>query len=331
MVDHYSDEQQRVLVNLHNRYDAWMDVERKLSRLPYGMKWKTISGSDYLYEVHDRIGNGKSLGSRSERTEGLFDAYRQEKAALAAASNDIADQVAETARLYRALRLPLIPSNAAAILREADRRELLGQHLLVIGTHAMPIYSIEAAGRIDTPDETEDFDFARNSREALEGKPVWDMLKAVDSTYTVNTERTFQARNSKAHEVDFLVAPSIASNIPKNDGPTAFELPEQEWLLNGQTVEHVVVARDGSPARIVAPDPRWFALQKLWLSHQEKRNPLKRSKDLKQGMALLDAVSSEMPQYPLDDAFVESLPPELLPEMEKWRSATTSQIARRAW
>jgi hypothetical protein len=74
-----------------------------------------------------------------------------------------------------------------------------------------------------------------------------------------------------------------------------------------------VIGRNGSPARIVAPDPRWFALQKLWMSDQVKRNPLKRGKDLKQGMLLLDAVAQAMPHYPLDDAFEMQLPGELAP------------------
>jgi hypothetical protein len=97
-------------------------------------------------------------------------------------------------------------------------------------------------------------------------------------------------------------------------------LPEQEWLLLGRAVDRVVVCRDGSVARIVAPDPRWFALQKLWMSRQAKRSALKRPKDLKQGMALLDAVHDAMPQYPLDAAFEASLPQELAGFHDEWRA-----------
>jgi hypothetical protein len=68
-------------------------------------------------------------------------------------------------------------------------------------------------------------------------------------------------------------------------------------------------ARDGSPARLVVPDPRWFSLQKLWMSAQTKRDPAKRGKDQRQGMAILDA----MPRYPQDEAFEAELPAELQP------------------
>jgi hypothetical protein len=97
-------------------------------------------------------------------------------------------------------------------------------------------------------------------------------------------------------------------------------LPEQEWLLLGRPVDQTIGCRDGSPARIVAPDPRWFALHKLWMADQAKRDPLKRPKDRTQGLALLDAVAEAMPHYPLDETFAAALPRELAPFLGAWRA-----------
>src|SRR6185503_6351870 len=109
-----------------------------------------------------------------------------------------------------------------------------------------------------------------------------EMLKAVDATFTVNTERRFQARNRASFEVGLLVAPSRAATLARTDKPHPIPLPEQEWLLLGRPVDQVVACRDATAARIVAPDPRWFALHKLWLSAQDKRDPFKRDKDREQ-------------------------------------------------
>ena len=141
-----------------------------------------------------------------------------------------------------------------------------------------------------------------------------------DATFTVNSERPFLARNDKTYEVEILVAPSRASTMSRLDKPRPVALPEQEWPLRGRSVDHVVICRDASVARIVAPDPRWFALQKLWMSPQAKRTPLKQPKDLKQGRALLDAVNSALPQYPLDVDFEQSLPEELASLYEEWQT-----------
>jgi hypothetical protein len=318
----FSDEQMRLLVNLEQQYEVWIDAERTLFALPYGMKWKRISGGEYLYELADRAGNGHSLGPRSEATEARRAEYQAQKSTATERRDQGAARLAETGRLYRALRLPMLASEAAAILREADRRSLLGSHLLVVGTNAMPAYAIEAAGRIaDAPDETQDFDMAWTSlQQNTEPSVLWPLLKTVDDTYTINTERPNQARNASAYEVELLVAPSRDAGFGRRDRPRPVPLEEQEWLLNGRPVSHVVVGRDASVARIVAPDPRWFAVQKLWLSEQAKRNPLKRPKDLRQGIALLRAVKETMPQYPLDAAFEAQLPPPLMQCYARWKT-----------
>jgi hypothetical protein len=315
----FSDEQARTLVNLRQRYEVWIEAEQQLFAMPYDLRRKTVAGNDYLYEIRDRSGSGTSLGRWDAAKEARFTSYRAEKAALKARRDGARAGLAESSRLARALRLPLLSSDAGPILREADRRSLLGSHLLVVGTNCIAAYAQEAGGMIlGAPDETEDFDLAWAAAEAAKEAALWDMLKAVDPTFTINSERDFQARNAKAYEVELLVAPSRAATLSARDRPRPIPLPEQEWLLLGRPVEQVVACRDGSPARIIAPDPRWFALHKLWLADKPTRNPLKRVKDRKQGLALLDAVAEAMPHYPLDAAFVAGLPGELLPQWEEW-------------
>ena len=82
-----------------------------------------------------------------------------------------------------------------------------------------------------------------------------------------------------------------------------------------------MVARDFSAARIVAPDPRWMALHKLWLGNQTKRHPDKADKDRRQGIALLEVIVGTMPHYPMDGAFVASLPKVL---RELWHAQNTT-------
>ena len=318
----FTDEQTRALVNLAQSYSGWITAERALEALPYDLKIREINGARYLYETFDRSGNGKSLGRLDVHKQLEFDRYRKLKFETKDRRDGSRVILEENTRLYRALRLPLLPNPAGRILREADRRGLLGSDLLVVGTNAFPAYAVEANGFIrDAPDETQDFDLAWIREAAEEGaQTLWDTLKAADSTYTINTERPFQARNRDAYEVEILVAPSRAAGLFRTDKPQPVPLPEQEWLLLGRTVDHVVVCRDGSPARLIVPDPRYFALHKLWMSEQEKRNPLKRPKDRKQGIALLDAIATAMPHYRLDSEFEMSLPVELVSHFQEWRA-----------
>jgi hypothetical protein len=316
----FTQEQSRVLVNLQQHYEVWLDARRRAAALPYGMKWVTRGASEYLYELADRRGNARSLGPKSPTTAALHESFLAEKEAMSERVDASRETLATTCALYRALRLPLVPHEAAKVLREADLRGMLGRELLVVGTLALTAYSIEAGGIIqEAPDSTDDFDLTWSAEQPRNEAHVMAMLKSVDSTYSVNTERTFQARNSKAYEVELLAAPSTVGTMQRGDQISPIPLDEQEWLLGGRRVSHVAVASDGSPAPLAVPDPRLFALQKIWLSEQGKRSALKRPKDLKQGTALLNAVAAHMPHYPLDEEFQRELPDPLQRCFRNWQ------------
>lgn len=321
----FSEEQLRAAANLAQFHGAWLSAERALRELPYGMAWKRSGQREYLYELRDRAGNGRSRGPRSAETEKRFRDFQDAKAAASQNRDGALARVTEIARILRALRAPAIPPAAAAVLREADARGMLGTDLLTVGTVAMMAYEYEAAQFFAIGlDATQDFDLAwigeRGLRMTLAYPPrlsVFGMLKAVDSTYTVNTERPFQARNKDAYEVELLIAPSVAATLPRAEPLRPEPLREQEWLLKGSRLEQTVPATDATAARIVAPDPRWYALHKLWLADKPSRNPHKRQKDRHQGRALLEAIRNAMPRFPVDSAFVAELPVELRSYLDK--------------
>lgn len=318
----FSDEQARVIVNLDQAYQVWIEALRTLNDMPYNMRIKEISGREYLYEVTDRRGSMRSRGPLDPGKQLEFDQYKAEKAELKDRLARSKETLKEQASLYRALRLPMLPAEAGKILREADRLRFLGEQAMVVGTNALIAYALEANGFIrDAPDATLDFDMALTGVDADEDRPtLWKVLKEADMTYSVNTERPFQARNAKAYEVEILSAPSRIGGQIAQDRPRPIPLPEQEWLLNGRQVDRVVGVRDGEAARMVVPDPRWFALQKLWLAEKPERDPQKKSKDRKQGNALLDAVWLTMRHYPIDNAFYEELPDALRPHFKLWEA-----------
>src|SRR3546814_10004319 len=97
---------------------------------------------------------------------------------------------------------------------------------------------VEANGSIPLPDETEDFDLAWvEEKPDVRSRQVWDLLKDVDPTFTINSERDFQARNAKAYEVEWLVAQSRTTTLGRKDQPKTLPLPEQEGILIGRRSE----------------------------------------------------------------------------------------------
>ena len=330
----YSQEQLRLAENLDVAYDAWMQVERERVEYRDSLVWKTVGGTDYLYRLKDRHGNGESLGARSSETESFAKDFAATKTALKERGQSIFTRFDELGRLYRSLRLPRIDDAAARVLQEADRRQLLGDYLLVVGTNALAAYEMEAMCRFASGlDATEDCDltWAHEGKTTFAGGSgsLMQMLKAVDSSYTVNMEQRFQARNKMAYEVEFLLPESLSENYPSREAIRPLPLPEQDWLLRGNYCSHVVMSRRGLPARLVVPDPRWFALHKAWLAEKPGRNRRKIAKDAAQARAVWAQLSAGgynigMPGYPLDDAFKSVIPDELSSHADALSAACSS-------
>ena len=317
----FNEEQLRVLENLNVVYDGWLEASRTLSALGPRLAWKTVKQHEYLYEIFDGKGNGRSLGPRSDATERRFEDYRSARTAAETVLSSVKGKLAQYGSLYRALRLPTVSTMAGRLLRALDVGSLLGNAVLVVGTNTMAAYELEAGERFATGlDATEDFDvtWAAESRVVLQGDPasagpLLETLKSVDSTFTVNTERPFQARNAAHYEVEVLVAPSRAAGYPPNESLRPAPLPEQEWLLMGRRCSQVLCDRSGAACRLVVPDPRWMALHKSWLADKPQRNPRKKQKDKAQGAALFQVIRRSLAHYPIDIEFRSGSPPELRP------------------
>src|SRR3546814_2680214 len=121
----FSDEQSRLLVNLRQRYEAWVVTERARAALPYDLRRKTVGEYEYLYQIHDRSGNGKSLGRMDAAREAEFQKYRKQKAELKERGALLSANLAESAALHRALRLPLLSNDAGPERRSEEHTSAL--------------------------------------------------------------------------------------------------------------------------------------------------------------------------------------------------------------
>lgn len=318
----FAHEQLRVLNDLSSLYRAWSEQERAWRSFGGRLTWKTISAKDYLYVITDGKGNGRSLGPASAATHAQFDRYQRAREAAEAIQKDLA----MVATVYRALRLPLISAQAAEVLRALDLQQALGRDFLVIGTTAFAAYQLECGAAFPGTFETRDFDLSWCGAVEHETAILLPVLKSIDPLYTVNQERTFQARNSKAFEVELLVGTEVKQRkAVKHESPLiALEQPEQNWLLRGQHIDQIVCGSDGKATRVVVPDPRWFALHKLWLSKKPGREPSKIPKDAHQARLLWRALHANLlPRYPLDSAFKKSLPDTLRPILAELEASLT--------
>jgi hypothetical protein len=310
-----NDEQLRALANAGQWYESWREIMVQLSQLPGGMYWHVVNSKEYLYQYAKGPAGqqAKSLGPRTPHTERALREFKQTKENLEERRAGIEARFKELAPVWRALRLPAIDRTAARVLRALDQVDLVGKSVLVVGTYALKAYEVESATNFSAGmDATEDLDFTlvvHDEEFDLDApRRLLLALKQVDSSFIVSPSAPRTVVNKTGYKVDLLTSNSAAQSLASVRPWKPEPLEGQEWLLLGKPVDAVLVDFEGWPVSLSAPDPRYFALHKIWLSKRPGRPGPKRVKDERQGKALLETIFQYMPHYPIDDSFVAGLP-----------------------
>ena len=309
-------------MDLAQAYEAYADMQRQLAGLDYSLHWKVLRGKTYLFKKIDAKGNGRIIGPRDPESEQTLAAFRARRNELKARHANLKARLAEHARLAKALKLARVPKTAAAVLRVLNRHALLGRNLIVVGTNALYAYEAAAGARFDSAVmDTADVDILWESRAKLSlaadtrGAGLIGILRQADRSFEVVRARGFRAANRDGYMVDLLkplprnlIADESRGSIGGGDDLFAAETRNLAWLLSARKFRSTAVGMDGFPVPLVAPDPRLFALHKLWLAGQRDREPVKKGRDRAQGRAVLELLLERLPQYPLDAGVLRGLP-----------------------
>lgn len=301
--------QAKSVIDSEQKLDALRDAERKAVDYQGGMHWKTISGKEYLYRTQNRQGNAKSMGPRSEKTEAIYASFMRRKEDLTERIKSLREELSIQAKINAAYRVGHVPNPVADICIELDRAGLLEGNITVIGTNSMHVYEAMAGVRFPTAlMATVDLDLLWNhtsklsiaTKSSVEVEGLIGLLKKADKTFEIKDNQRFRAISSKGYMVDLI---RQMPDPPWADEPDRFfeqdmvatDIHNMNWLLGAPRVLQTVIAENGRVFRMSAPDPRAFAMFKLWLSTAEDREPTKKIRDIEQARAVIRLVEERLP------------------------------------
>ncbi|MGH8680844.1 MAG: GSU2403 family nucleotidyltransferase fold protein [Burkholderiales bacterium] len=333
----FNTEQRRQLQNLLQFYETWKEVSRNLAQLRGGMYWRVINSKEYLYKyvTSSGIKQSTSIGPKTPETEVIAEDFQQAKKDLQERLEAIKGRINTLAPITRVLNLPAIDETAGKILRALDQVDRVGKNILVIGTCAMTAYEMTAETRFaEGFDATEDLDLTivvdpDNPSDSDLPRRLLLTLKEVDKSFVVSHSSSKTVVNKRGYRVDLLMSNELAPAMQRSMPWKPEALEGQEWLALGTPVRQILVDLNGWPVLVTAPDPRYFALHKLWLSKRPKRiREGKAPKDAAQGKMLLKAIQEFMPHYPIDDEFIQLLPSALRQILDAFQADTAKEARR---
>lgn len=305
----WTDTQRRVFIDTVQVYEAFTESFRKSRSYSGGMHWKKAKAREYLFKTRDRFGNGKSLGPRSPETEKIMAEFQKGKQDAKERLAKLKERLTEQARFCKAAMIQRVPRLVAAILRLLDQENILGRNIMVVGTNAMFGYEAGAGIFLDSPIlATRDMDILWDTRkrlkfvgdQAVRNNGLMGILQKADKSFEPLHKRGFRAVNSEGFMVDLIKPDQPWHMVQKkhmgNEGDLeAAEIRNLQWLVSAPKFFQVIIGDDGYPAAIAAPDPRAFALHKLWLSKQPDREPVKKQRDYDQGITIAGLVVQYLP------------------------------------
>ena len=326
-----SDNQRRVYIDAAQLYEAYLAAYRKGRAYRGGMHWKKAKGREYLFRSRDRYGYGSSLGPRSSETEKILKEFQKNKQQSKDRLANLKERLKEQARFCKAAMIQRVPRIAAETLRHLDREKLLGRNVLIVGTNALYAYEAAAGAYVDAAiTATGDLDILWDVRSRLtlvaddiDKIGLLDILRKADRSFELSGPRSYRAINRDGYMVDLIKSEPKSILIRERTqmgGPgdlKAAEIKNLHWLISSPKIYQIVIGEDGFPAAISAPDPRAFALHKLWLSKQVKRDAVKKQRDFDQAIAVANLIVKYLPQYKFKATELRMFPKKLLTEAEK--------------
>lgn len=327
-----NDNQRRILIDTAQLHEAYMDAFMKSRTYRGGMHWKKAKGKEYLFRSLDRHGYGKSLGPRSSATEAVYHEFHKNKKLAQTRLKQLQDRLREQARFCKAARIARVPRIVTSILRLLEQHQLLGGHLLIAGTNALYAYEVGAGifldrGIVATQDMDVLWDIRPKLRlfamDEIDSKGLIDILKKADRSFDLIARQSFRAVNQSGYMVD-LIKPEPNPPVKKEkrqmglgDDLMAAEIRNLHWLVYAPKFSRVVIGDDGYPATMVVPDPRAFAVHKLWLSQQVDRDPVKKKRDYVQALAVSRIILQYLPGHRFNPEELRMFPKTLVAEAVK--------------
>lgn len=330
----------RERVDMAQLWTAWSEAD-DLRRHSFAgfLGWEVRNGRDYLYTR--KRGVVKSLGPRSPETEQIHRAFHDGRGANKARLETLAAEMDRQAAILRTLnagRLPVMAARTLRALRSHDK----GARIRVIGTNAL--YGYETlAGVVFNADATAtgDVDILVDDRNRLRLLAEDEEIgltrlvqRHVDKTFTARGPLDYRLTNDRGYMIEF-VRPEPTPNFRAMPGAEPLEpgdirpapITGLQWLVHAPVVEVMVLDERGFPAPMRLADPRHWAAHKAWLATREDRETQKRQRDRQQAEVMIRLISERLPQFPLDETFLATLPGALAKDFSRSLGAPRSTPA----
>jgi len=294
-------------------FEALEEAVKDSESVRGGMYWHSgpPANAEARYLVRTTpTGAETSLGRQTPETQAIYDNFMRRKGEAADRVSGLKAALEQQRRLNRAHRVGRVEPLVVELLKRLESSKL-SEHFRVVGTHALYAYESAAGVRVDADAvATRDIDLLWDTQKRIVfftqlarlDSSMLGVLKKVDSTFRIRKSQQYTAVNKDGFEVDIIrrerinFDPHPIKLSAEDEDFWVVQAPRANVLLDAPGFSAVIVATDGSMARMNTVHPATFAKFKRWMSAQSGREAIKRKRDLLQANIVEEMLQKYLPQ-----------------------------------
>ena len=331
----YTERQAREISNTEQKFFQLQELHQKERSFKGTMTYRKTKGNDYLvrwfYQVAEngerkRVAN--VLGRKSDEMDLLLSNFEKGRELLKTKIRELEKDLENQAAINRQIGIGRVPELSARIIRKFQKVGIGSERMRVVGTHALYLYEMLAGVALhEDVTGTEDIDFLLDARsglrfvvdDTLDDERLISVLRSADRSFD-RSDNLYRAFNKNGFLVDFIKPqtkePWFEDMLEtKSDDLQPSPVEGQGWLVNARNISATLIDQRGHALKMSAPDPRVFAIHKLWLSGLKSRDPLKKGRDKLQATLVASLVHHHLAkQFPWQADDLKSVPKQIVDE-----------------
>ena len=307
----YSDDQRKTYINSEMQYKSYLEKQIRFNKsFRFRMGWNKSQDKEYLFKECLDTKKRVSLGRKSEDTLSIYDSFNKQKKDLKASLKQSKEILVKNEKINKFTKISRVPNVLVNLFRRINELGL-DDKVIIIGTNSL--YAYEAYCGVFIEEEhlaTFDIDLFNKRdkkisfalKEKLPQKTLKGILLDVDKSFKKSKEASYRFVNDDDIVVEIITP--ISKKEMQNDnfsGVMNLEIAGTKWLESSKLHKQMLIGQNGKCAFVTTIAPLEYAVYKKWLGEHERKDFMKKQRDIKQSHLVTKLIQNYIPIIDIDD------------------------------
>jgi hypothetical protein len=306
----YSDDQRKTYINSEMQYKSYLEKQLRFNKsFRFRMGWNKVKDKEYLFKECLDTKKRISLGRKNKDTIAIYEAFNQQKKALKSSLRQSKELLIKNEKINKFTKISRVPNIIVNLFRRINELGL-DEKVIIIGTNSLYVYEAYCGVFIEEEHlATFDIDVfnKRNKKisfalkEKLPQKTLKGILLDVDKSFTKSKEAPYRFINDEDVVVEIITP--ISKKELQNDnfsGVINLEIDGTKWIESSRLHKQMLIGQNGKCAFVATIAPLEYAVYKKWLAEHERKELIKKQRDIKQSHLVTKLIQEYIPIIDID-------------------------------